>query len=115
MIDQRYKDLIEKLIKGTELKRLNWEKTKRQTEFKVELGSSYITVDNWVLDTGIQCVDMAVYNGRGELIDRIAYENDAEEGEDYKEVLRLYQVAERAYLKVDETFDEIMSQLNFDD
>lgn len=111
MISNSYKELIEKLIKGTTLKKVVWEKTSRKTEYKTTLGSSTITTDNWDSD-GEECVDIAIWNDRGERVDTIAAAAGEDE-DDYKEIMKLYSTARAAYLRVDETISEILSHLDF--
>ena len=113
MIDQKHMELIDKLIKGTSLKKLNWERTDRETEFKLVVGSSTVTTDNWFLENGIDCVDMSVLNKDGEIIDRIAFENNDRERQEYTDLLRLYTAAKQSYFRVDEAFSELLSHLDF--
>ncbi len=115
MIEQKYKEIIEKLVSSTRQKRIKWEKTSRDTEFKVVLGSSMVTTDNWLLDTGTKCVDLGLWNSNGELAGRIAFEDNELEGEDYRTLLELYTLVKNSYYKVDETFDEILNNLSFGD
>lgn len=112
MIEQKYKDLIEELINVTTLKKITWEKTKRENEFKVTIGSNVITTDNWYLNSGNKCVDLGILNQRDELIIHIAYEDNNGERQDYAYLMRLYIAAKNSYFKVDEVYDEIMVQLN---
>lgn len=111
MIPNTYKQLIEKLIKGTQLKKITWEKTSRETEFKTTVDTSMITTDNWDAE-GDNCVDLAIWNDRGERIDSI-YATEGEEDEDFKEIMKLYSVARAAYLRIDETISSILSHLDF--
>ena len=113
MISERYNELINKLIEGTKQKKLKWEKTQRDTEFKVVLGSSWVTTDNWILNSGVYCVDLGIWNSKGEQAGRIAFEDDGEEQKDYNALLELYSAVKSAYYNVDDTFDEIFSHLNF--
>ncbi len=113
MIPQTYKDLIEKLIKGTELKKISWGITSRDTEYKVVLGSSMVTTDNWTNSGGVKCIDIAIWNSNGDKISSIVRRLIDSEQDEYNEILRLYTLARDSYLKVDETIEEIMSQLDF--
>ncbi len=114
MIEKKYLAIIEKLILGTNQKRIKWEKTERGSEFKVILGSSMVTTDNWLLESGVMCVDLTLWNSNDEVAGRIAYENNEKERDDYKVLLELYTLAKDSYYLVDETFDEIMNNLNFE-
>ena len=115
MIEQSYREIIEKLIQGTKHKKIKWEKTQRDTEFKVVLGRSMVTTDNWDLDTGSKCVDLALWNSDGVVASRIAFEDNQEEGDDYKALMELYTLVRNSYYKVDETFAEVLSHLDFKD
>lgn len=115
MIEQRYQTLIEKLISGTKQKKLDWQKTKRETEFKVVLGSSMVTTDNWELESGSMCVDLGIWNSKGESAGRIAFEDNDKEKDDYKTLQTLYITVKNSYYMVDETFAEILNHLDFKD
>lgn len=115
MIEKAIQEIIDKLIKGTKLKKINWERTERKSEFKVELGSSVVTTDNWLLETGVECVDLALWNSKGEVAKRVAYENNEAEGADFNTLLELYSLAKNSYFQVDDTIAEIMSHLDFKD
>lgn len=114
MIEQRYQEVIDKLISGTQQKKIKWERTSRNSEFKVILGASIVMTDHWVLENGVQCVDLSLLNSDGEIAGRIAFENNEKEGDDYRYLLELYTIAKNSYYKVDETFSEILSNLNFE-
>lgn len=115
MIDPKYKEIIDKLISRTRQKKISWEKTERDAEFKTVLGSSTVTTDHWLLETGNMCVDLALWNRNEDIAGRIAYENNDKEGEDYKSLMELYNLVKDSYYLVDETFDEILSKLNSED
>lgn len=109
MINQTDKELIERLIKGTKLKKVVWEQSSRETEYKTTLGENSVTTDNW--DSGIVTyVDLGIWNNKGEQV----YSLSAKKGQDdYKELYNLYSTAKSAYLKVDEVVDDILNHLNF--
>lgn len=115
MIEQRFKEIIDKLISSTKQKKIKWEVTERETEFKVVLGSSMVTTDNWLLETGVMCVDLTLWNSNKEVAGRIAFENDEKEEKDYEELLVLYTLAKNSYYLVDETFAEILNKLDFEE
>ena len=111
MIPQNYQALIDKLILGTNMKKISWKKTSRQTEFQTSVGSGTITTDNWKDDTtDMTYVDFVIWNDEGEAIDSIsAFKGD----EDYDSIMQLHECARRAYLKIDETINDIMNHLDF--
>jgi hypothetical protein len=114
MIEQRYKDLIDKLIESTLSKKISWQiTTDRESEFRVTLGSNTLTTDNWVLfENNNKCVDLSIRNQQGVSIYRIAFEDNDLEGEDYAYLMRLYSAAKDSYYKVDDTIADIMDHLN---
>lgn len=109
MINQTDKELIERLIKGTEMKKVVWEQSSRNSEYKTTLGDNSITTDNW--NEGIMTfVDFSIWNNKGEQVYSVA----ARKGQDdYKELYNLYSAAKSAYLKVDEVVDDILKHLDF--
>ena len=111
MIPQNYQALIDKLILGTNMKKISLKKTSRQTEFQTSVGSGTITTDNWKDDTtDMTYVDFVIWNDEGEAIDSIsAFKGD----EDYDSIMQLHECARRAYLKIDETINDIMNHLDF--
>lgn len=113
MIEQQISEIIDKLIQGTKLKKIRWERTRRETEFKVTLGSSSVSTDNWVLDSGDECVDLTFWNSNGDIAKRIAFENNGEEAEDFKTLLELYSIVKNSYYQVDETIADIIGHLDF--
>lgn len=115
MIEQKFKEIIDKLIIGTREKKIKWGKTERDSEFEVVLGASSVTTDNWLLETGIMCVDLTLWNSNKDVAGRIAFEDNEKEGDDYKVLLELYTLAKNSYYLVDETFSEILSYLDFDE
>ncbi|EXY68949.1 hypothetical protein M083_3385 [Bacteroides fragilis str. 3986 T(B)9] len=55
-------------------------------------------------------VDFVIWNDEGEAIDSIsAFKGD----EDYDSIMQLHECARRAYLKIDETINDIMNHLDF--
>lgn len=111
MIPTMFQELINKLIKATEQKKISWGKTSRDTEYKVVLGSSMVTTDNWIADDGETCVDIAIWNSNGDQISTLSFTDSDSSQEDYMKLLDLYNAAKNDYLKVDETISEIMRHL----
>ena len=110
MINETDKELIERLIKGTQLKKVVWERTSRESEYKTTLGSSSITTDNWNDQINhIMKVDFAIWNSNGDNIYTITADT---RDENYDEIMKLYVAAKSSYLKVDETISDIMSHRN---
>jgi hypothetical protein len=113
MIPDNFKALIAKLVTKTHKKQVVWTKTSRDEEFKLNLEKGAITVDNWYDDeANVWRVDIAIYNDRGDRIDRIAY-MEAEKN-DYEALMVLHSAAKSAYFKVEDTFKDIFKELDSD-
>ncbi len=114
MIPDNFKQLIAKLLDKTQKKEVIWQKTSRQDEYKLELASGALTIDKWSPDNKYNMsIDIAIYNDRGDRIDRIAASED-EEHEDFKLLDEFHTEVRRAYYKVDETFKGIFDELEKD-
>ena len=113
MIEQQISEIIDKLIQGTKLKKIKWQRTGRETEFKVTLGSSSVSTDKWMLDSGDECVDFTLWNKNGDIAKRIAFEDNEEEAEDYKKLFEFYSLVKNSYYQVDETIEDILCHLDF--
>lgn len=107
MVPEKYKLIIEKLIDKTDKKGVIWTKTSGGNEFKLIFDKSSITIDQYGGDPG--WADFIIYNEKGQQIDRIAL--NQEDGESYDLLIRLHESAKRCYYKVDETLDNIFSEL----
>lgn len=109
MIQEKYRDLIEKIILATEQKKIAWEKTSRDNEYKSMIGSSMVTTDNWDSPDGTMNVDFSIWNSNGVLVDTL----QAGQGTlDYVDLMKLYTAARASYLKADETIADILEHLN---
>ena len=109
MIQEKYRELIEKILQATEQKKIVWEKTSRDDEYKSMIGASMVTTDNWDFPDGIKNVDFAIWNSNGVQVDAV----NAEQGTlDYAELMKLHTAARASYLKADETIADILEHLN---
>ncbi len=115
MIPENYKLLIEKLKRKTLEKQTVWNKTSRDTEYKLNLENGAITVDKWVGEDreGALYVDFAIYNDDGDRVDILTFEAQ-EDKEDYTFLAELYVTVNRAYYKVDETIKNIFKEMESD-
>src|SRR5688500_12065217 len=111
MIPDNFRQLLDRLIDKTSKKQAIWTKTSREHEFQVALEKATITVDKWTVD-GKKYADMAVYNTNGEQISRFA--TSIEKPDEYQHVLQLHSLAAKEYFKVDETFKDILKELDTD-
>lgn len=109
MIQEKYRDLIEKILLATEQKKIVWEKTSRDNEYKSEIGASMVTTDNWDSPDGVINVDFAIWNSNGVQVDTVQAEQGTPE---YAELKKLHTAARASYLKADDTIADILNHLN---
>ena len=108
MIPEKYRELIEKLIRATRQKKVVGEQTSREAEYKAVIGSSMVTTDNWDFPDNVMNADIAIWNSRGLKVDSV----QATEGtEDYVEIMKLHSVARASFLRADETIADILEHL----
>lgn len=109
MIDKKHKDLINKLTEKTRAKKANWSKTSGNDEYKIALETATITLDNWE-DRGMNYMDFRIFNDRGDLISTLTFPEN--ELIDYNFLRKLHDFAKENYYRVDETIDDIFSELD---
>lgn len=109
MIQEKYRDLIEKILLATEKKKIVWEKTSRGNEYKSMIGASMVTTDNWDFPEEVNNVDFAIWNSDGIQVDTVHAEQGTPE---YAEIMKLHSAARSSYLKADETIADILSHLD---
>lgn len=113
-MDERVKKIVETLTKGTKEKKIDWERTDRDREYMVKLGNGVVTIDSWVghdEDSGEDqhLADIGFLSRSGEVIDRVTFSSS--EYKDYRELINLHDAARRNNLKVDQTLDEILFEI----
>jgi len=114
MIDPKYKKIIDRLIEKSKTKNAIWNKTSRENEFKINLKSSTLTIDQWHDERdGKNFIDLIIRNQRGDTIGRIVFDKDTE-SEEYNYLSVLHNHARESYYKVDETIDNIFDELSSD-
>ena len=111
MMSENFRMLIEKLKAKTLKKEALWTMTSRDNEFKLDFGKGAVTTDNWQSDqSGMELVDLAIFNDTGDKIDYISY--DETEIEQYQMLLDLHTLAKSSYYRADETFLHIFKELD---
>jgi hypothetical protein len=113
-MEDRLTKIIESLVKGTTSSKLNWQDTERDNEFVLKLEKGAITVDSWdnwsEEDNDVQSlVDIGFLNNLGESVERFTYSSS--DYSDYKKIMELHKLAKRNHLKIDETLDEILLEI----
>lgn len=116
---EKYQQIITMLLALTNEGKVEWEKTS-SNEYKVGVGKNYISV--LYHEAKPHCFDMdevpdvsflklSLWNEDGELLDDVKIENRRYGSTDYDKLMGLYTAARRAYGKVYDTLDSIISDL----
>ncbi len=113
MIEKKYRDLIDKLIQKSLMKKVSWNKSSRETEYYVHFKKGSFTVDNWVNDSSVY-VDFTLRNANGIEIVSQTFEKESNP-EEFNYLFKLYKAAEESYIKVDETISSIINELDEED
>lgn len=110
-MDTKLAILITKLKEKTVSGKLQWEPTKRATEYSTKLPEARITIDVWVSNQGSNVADIGIYNPAGEKIETIAASMTGSFS-DYNTISSLHEIIRRKALKIDETVDSIIKSLD---
>lgn len=116
MIQENYELLINKLIEGTNLKKVVWNKTSNPKEYQTVIGSGIITVScnsskpDLLVRYKSGDVCLTIWNDNGDIIDQLKY-SITDPG--FAQLKNLYDCARRAYLKIDDTISDILRHLDF--
>jgi hypothetical protein len=116
----KYVDLVSSLIERTEQGDVEWRDTSASDQLAVYLRSGDIAVDYYPEQqdprhgTVPEMYGMTIFNNDGNKIDEITA--DKTNNRDSFEILkRLYETARRNYLKVDETIEGMLEEINEDE
>lgn len=109
----KYLVLIDKLQTSTRERKIIWEKGRLYNEYKAAIGNNSVSIeyDPSIKGEGTRgSVSLMIWNSKGENIDEIreyvsSYLFDA--------LYNLYHSARRACLKVEDTLDEMISELEY--
>ena len=112
---EKYSQLVEKLQKATELRKITWENTSGANEYQTIIGENSISVryhEKTVFLVNVEDVtyySLLLWNKEGKNIDELR----AEKGDhDYYPLKKLYESARRACGRVEETLDDVLSRLD---
>ena len=108
-IPKQILEIIKKVDEKTLTKKVNWERTSNPTEYKLTFKGGAVTIDNYEAADGSVWTDFGVYNNNGGLIERIAFLAGTE---DYKLLLNVYNNVKESVLKINETYNNILSELD---
>lgn len=110
----KYQQLVEKLQKATENRTISWERTSSPNEYQTIIGDNSISIRyheklGFIINPSeTTYVALLLWNKQGQNIDEVK----EDKGDfDFKLLYNLYESARRASCNVDETLDEMLSQL----
>ena len=107
----KYLVLVDKLQTSTRERKITWEKGRLYNEYKAAIGNNSVSIeyDSSIKGEGTRgSVSLMIWNSKGENIDVIReYVNSS----DYFVLFNLYESARRACLKVEDTMDEMIAEL----
>lgn len=107
-MNDKINDLIKKLKVNTESGKIEWQKTSRSGEFMVSLGNGAVSADRWEDSEG-EYVDFRILNINGDEIGTWIFSKEETDG--YKKLLNLHNAIKSKYLKIDETLDGLLDEL----
>lgn len=115
-MNNKIKLLVHSLIELSDNKRVIWNKTSAENQFKVVLESgAALTIDSWSNNRrdDYPNLDLCIYNDRGELIlrDIVSVEENIDE---YNLLEKLHNCAKNIYFKVDDTIDGMLEEIDSD-
>lgn len=121
MIKEKYETLIKKLFEATGEGKVEWEKTSSRAEYQTKIGSSAVNIGFFDPDdlsnsyyyspsgaTPELFYYLTIFNSEGKAVDS---ESIKESDSDFEMIKDLYHEVRRKYYKVDETLDDILSNL----
>lgn len=114
MTESRYVVLIDKLIQKTEEGQTVWRKAERDSAFRLNFRRGNIVIDHWTGDNNSELVDMIIYNERGEKVDSLNFGDIAGQVE-YSRLIELYNLVRRRYLRIEETIEGLLEELDGDE
>jgi hypothetical protein len=110
MLSNKIQEVIKRLSEMTKDNKLTWEKTSRDSEYSCAFKSGKITIDLWSEpESPFTFCDFMIYNENGDQIEHLLF--DKKEN-DYELLETLYLIVNRKYLKVDETIEGIIKELD---
>jgi hypothetical protein len=113
-MNTKYQRLVDKLQASTKERKITWVEGSAKNEYKAVIGKNSVSIkynpltkESIIEEEAKGYVTMAIWNSKGVMIDVM------KEGVDYYafSLYSLYNSARRAYLKVEETVDEMISEL----
>lgn len=112
MLD-KYKTLVAKLLNATSQKILPWNKTSRENEYEAAVGDNSVSIKRHYKVGNIpddkEYISLFVWNRFGDIVDELrAYSSS----EDFNNLAPLFEVAEHAAIRAEDTLDEILADIS---
>lgn len=114
MKNNKYYELLNRLLDSTQENRIGWSKTSRQNEYSTDVGDYSITITSLSQSTFSLSKELnekfalSLINIDGEIVDlQILLPSDS----DYNLIADLYSQARFSYFKVDEVLDLLIEEL----
>jgi hypothetical protein len=113
-MEEQLKRIVEKLIEKTTERNVIWEKT-TGNGFKIALSGSTIAIQYYegtYEDEPYPYCSLFIFNDKG---DKIDYYNLRQKDDDFDLLFNLYDKANKSYYKVEETYQNIIEELDKND
>lgn len=114
MKNNKYNELLNRLLDSTKENRTKWSKTSRQNEYSTDVGEYSITITSLSQSTFSISKELnekfalTLINSDGEIIDlQLLLPSDS----DYSLISELYSQARTSYYKVDEVLESLIQEL----
>lgn len=117
-MNEKYRSLIDKIILGSKNKTIKWEQTSRDDRFKAKIGIGAVTIEkNIYFDINeipySQSFKFVIINSEGIDADSFSINEDNEVYvNDYLLLNQLYEVAKDSYLKISDTVQSMLDELD---
>ncbi len=110
MIDNRIKELANRIKEETANKRLNWVASAYSNSFRLSLGKGMVVLDNNKNNPMLPIFAMTIYNEKNSPIDQLTADSSTDEN--YELLKQIYDLAENDYMKKDETYQSMFDALD---
>lgn len=110
-MESKYKEIVNILIEKTKSGKVSWEETSMSNRFIVNIGMNAIVVGyiDKPFDNECQSYTIDILNLLGCTVEKTTIGHNDKEG--YTLMEQLYNIVKRNVMKVDETLDDIISDL----
>lgn len=110
-MDEKIIHILEQVIAKSKDRETVWNKTNRESEYKLKLSAGFITVDNWFVDSS-NYYDVNIFNKDGDKIFSIDVgEHHKDANILYEKLKELHTLAVSIFYKADETLNSMFEEL----